>query len=148
VTRPMRLAIVCATAILVCGATAARAQQPPELVLTLDDAVQRALERNLDIQVERLNPQALDFNIAALEALFRPTLTSTLAQRSQVNPPTSQLNGGQRVINETTTYNAGVQQFLPGGAAATPFSGTTRATTRATSSRTSTRATRRTSPPR
>jgi outer membrane protein len=114
VTRPMRLAIACATAILACGATA-RAQQPPEFALTLDDAVRRALERNLDIQVERLNPQALDFNIAALEAVFRPTLTSTLAQRSQVNPPTSQLNGGQRVVNETTTYNAGVQQFLPWG---------------------------------
>jgi outer membrane protein len=42
-------------------------------------------------------------------------VTSTVAQRSQVNPPTSQLNGGQRVSNETVTYNAGLVQDLPWG---------------------------------
>jgi hypothetical protein len=41
---------------------------PPEpgarIDLTLTDAVQRSLERNLDISVERLNPQSFDFSIA------------------------------------------------------------------------------------
>ena len=86
-----------------------------EVMLTVDEAVQRALERNLDIQVERLNPQALDFTLAGLRSLYHPTLTTTIGQRSQVNPPTSQLNGGQRVTNDTLTYNAGVQQLLPWG---------------------------------
>ena len=44
--------------------------------LTLADAVQRALERNLDISVERLNPQTFDFSIAALQANYRPNFTS------------------------------------------------------------------------
>lgn len=102
--------------LLTCGALPVHAQQQaPEVNLTLDEAVQRALERNLDIQVERLNPQAIDFALAALRSSFHPTITSTLGQRSQVNPPTSQLNGGQRVSNTTTTYNTGIEQFVPWG---------------------------------
>jgi outer membrane protein len=93
--------------------TASAAQEAVNL--TLDEAVQHALERNLDIQVERLNPQAIDLTLAGLQALYHPTLTTTFGQRSQVNPPTSQLNGGQRVTNDTVTYNAGMQQLLPWG---------------------------------
>jgi outer membrane protein len=87
----------------------------PAVDLGLDDAVQRALERNLDISVERLNPQTFDLSIAALEAAFRPTLTSTFGQQSRAVLPTSQLVGGDRVVNETLTYNAGVSQALPWG---------------------------------
>src|SRR5262245_28048520 len=34
--------------------------------LTLDGAVERALDRNLDLAVERLTPQTYDFSLAAL----------------------------------------------------------------------------------
>ena len=51
--------------------------------LTLDDAVMRALDRNLDIAVERLNPEVQDFNIARLRNAYKPTLTSTVFTRSQ-----------------------------------------------------------------
>src|SRR5262245_15695423 len=33
--------------------------------VTLDQATERALERNLDLAVERLNPRTFDFSIAA-----------------------------------------------------------------------------------
>jgi outer membrane protein TolC len=87
----------------------------PTRSLTLDEAVSLAIERNLDIAVERLNPQAFDLSIAATKAAFLPTLTSTLGQNNQVQLPTSQLIGGQRVTNETLTYNAGVGQNVPWG---------------------------------
>jgi hypothetical protein len=83
--------------------------------LTLDDAVMRALDRNLDIAVERLNPEVQDFNIARLRNAYKPTLTSTVFTRSQVQPPTNQLNGGNIVTNDNATYNAGVGQALPWG---------------------------------
>lgn len=83
--------------------------------LRLTDAVELALRQNLDIAVERLNPQAVDFQLAGLRNGFRPVATSVIGQRSQVNPPTNQLNGGQRVTNDTTTYNFGVAQTLPWG---------------------------------
>ena len=50
--------------------------------LTLDEATARALERNLELAVERLNPQTFDLNIARLEAAYRPTLTSQFGQRA------------------------------------------------------------------
>src|ERR1051325_711914 len=83
--------------------------------LTLDDAVMRALDRNLDIAVERLNPEVQDLNIARLRNAYKPTLTSTIFQQSRVQPPTNQLNGGNIVSNDTSTYNAGIVQALPFG---------------------------------
>src|SRR5689334_10658734 len=89
--------------------------------LTLDEATARALERNLDIAVERLNPQTFDLNIARIRAAYRPTATSTIGQLSRVQPPTSTLNGGSIVDNTTTTYNTGLQQLVPWGGGAFAF---------------------------
>lgn len=86
--------------------------------LRLADAVELALKQNLDIAVERLNPDAVAFQLAGLKNSYRPSATSTLGQRSQVNPPTNQLNGGQRVTNDTTTYNFGLSQLVPWGGGA------------------------------
>ena len=83
--------------------------------LTLDEATARALERNLELAVERLNPQTFDLNIARLDAAYRPTLTSVVGQRALVRPPTNQLNGGNIVQDDTTTYNAGIAQALRWG---------------------------------
>jgi outer membrane protein TolC len=87
----------------------------PNVELTLDEATARALERNLEIAVERLNPQAQALNLARIQASYRPTLTSLFSSRSQVQPPTSQLNGGTIVSNDQLQYNAGVSQALPWG---------------------------------
>ena len=87
----------------------------PNVELTLDDATARALERNLDIAVERLNPQLQDLNLARIRAAYRPTATSAIGHRAVVNPPTSQLNGGLIVQNDTSTYNGGVSQALRWG---------------------------------
>jgi outer membrane protein len=89
--------------------------------LTLDEATARALERNLDIAVERLNPQTFDLNIARLRAAYRPLATSTIGQLSRVQPPTSTLNGGSIVDNTTTTYNSGLSQQVPWGGGAVAF---------------------------
>ena len=83
--------------------------------LRLDEAVELALAQNLDIAVERLSPQVTDFQIAGLRGAYRPVANSSFGQRGQVNPPTNQLNGGQRVENDTTTYNFGVSKIVPWG---------------------------------
>ncbi|HUU35028.1 MAG TPA: TolC family protein, partial [Vicinamibacterales bacterium] len=83
--------------------------------LRLMDAVELALAQNLDIAVERLNPEAAGYQLAGLRTGYRPVASSVVGQRSQVIPPTNQLNGGQRVTNDSTTYNFGVAQSLPWG---------------------------------
>jgi outer membrane protein TolC len=92
--------------------------------LTLADAVQRALERNLDISVERLNPQSFDFSLAALEANYRPTLTSTFGMRSQSQFPRSQTAGvasGATLVTETLTGNTGLTQNVKWGGGSWAF---------------------------
>ena len=83
--------------------------------LTLDDSTQRALERNLDIAVERLNPQTYDFSIAALDANYKPTLTSNFSTRSQTSFSRSQTAGGDVLVTETITNNYGIAQNMRWG---------------------------------
>jgi outer membrane protein TolC len=83
--------------------------------LTLDEATTRALERNLDIAVERLNPQTFDFSIAALDASYLPTFTSNLGLRSQSQFPRSQTAGADMLVTETFTGNSGIAQNVKWG---------------------------------
>lgn len=111
---------VAARADAVSAANQTRPTAPPlpagtTVDLTLQEATTRALERNLELAVERLNPQTFDLNIARIQAAFRPTMTSQIGQRAFVQPPTNQLNGGTIVQNDTTTYNAGIVQNLKWG---------------------------------
>lgn len=98
------------------------ASAPTTVALTLDAAVELALARNLDIAVERLNPQLEDIAVASAQAFYSPTLTSTLSQRQSSNAPTNQLQvstGGGGVISKTFTYNGGLVQNLPWGGSVT-----------------------------
>src|SRR5262245_34174657 len=83
--------------------------------LTLDTATQRALERNLDIAVERLNPQTYDFSLAALDATYKPTLTSNFSTRSQTAFARSQTAGGDVLVTDTITNNYGLTQNMRWG---------------------------------
>jgi outer membrane protein len=93
---------------------AATAQETgrPVRELRLSEVVQLALEKNLDISVERLNPQGVDLQIAAIRNGYKPVATSTVGQRDQVRLPNSLLNGGTQVNNTTTTYNFGLAQTV------------------------------------
>jgi outer membrane protein TolC len=78
--------------------------------LRVDDAVAMALEKNLDIQVAKLEPQSVDFQVAGLRNTYLPVFNSTLGLRDQYQLPTSTLNGGTKVNNGTRTFNFGVAQ--------------------------------------
>lgn len=87
----------------------------PSVDLTIDEAVARALERNLDIAVERLTPQTFDFQLAGIRSAYTPTVTGLVGQNNVVQLPTSQLVGGQRVSQDAGTYNFGLTQRTPWG---------------------------------
>ena len=80
--------------------------------LTLEAAVQRAIDNNLDIVVERLNPQTFDLTLAGLYAVYHPTATSRYGRNDNVRLPTNLLNPGTPNIS-TMTYNAGMTQAMP-----------------------------------
>ncbi len=81
--------------------------------LRLEEAVALALEKTLDIQVARLEPQSVDFQVAGFRNTFQPVLASTVGQRDLFQLPTRTINGGTRVSQATTTYNASITQEVP-----------------------------------
>ena len=87
----------------------------PSIDLTLDDAIARALERNLDLAVQRLTPQVFDLNLAQQLSAYRPTLDSNLSSSSRTNPSSTQLDGGESVISDTATFNGGLTQRVQWG---------------------------------
>jgi outer membrane protein TolC len=101
------------------GATAAAADTRPVLSLSLDEAIRLALDRNLDIAVQRLNPQTFDYAIAGLHATYRPTLVSQVSQNSNTNPNTSRISGGagagSGVRLASNQFNGGLSQNMRWG---------------------------------
>ena len=101
------------------AATPAATDARPVLRLSLDEAVKFALDRNLDIAVQRLNPEINDIAISSIRSVYHPSLTSTVFNQSQTNPATSTIAGsntpGEPIVNGTATYNAGIAQSIPWG---------------------------------
>jgi outer membrane protein len=84
--------------------------------LSLDDAIQLALAHNLDIAVQRLNPQTYDLSLANLRSAYRPTFATTLSRQSQTTPSTQTISGaavGQGIVAGSTVYNGSLIQSLP-----------------------------------
>jgi outer membrane protein len=81
--------------------------------LRLEEAVTLALEKNLDIQVAKLEPQSVDFQIAGFKNQFRPVVGSTVGMRDNYQLPTRTINGGTRVSQGTATYNGSIAQEVP-----------------------------------
>ncbi len=88
----------------------------PTQSLTIDEAVQRALDSNIDLVVARLNPQIQNLSIAQTRGVYRPTVTSSLGDNWSRSQPTSQLSGGTStstgVQNGTYSWAAGLSQAL------------------------------------
>ena len=88
----------------------------PTTNLTIDEAVKRALDSNIDLVVGRLNPQIQDLANAQTRGVYRPTLTSSFGDNFQRSQPTSQLSGGTSLSSgiESGTYSwaAGLSQAL------------------------------------
>ena len=86
-----------------------------QIDLSLDEAIALALERNLDIAVERLNPQLMDLQIAQVNAAYQPTLATSFTNSSRTNPSSSQLDGGQAVVQDTQIVDTSISQAVPWG---------------------------------
>jgi outer membrane protein TolC len=81
--------------------------------MTLNDAISRALEMNLDIQTARLNPTIQQYSLTAAEAAFSPTFNTTLGYDNSSNQSTSQLDGGNRTSTKRQTLNTSLSKSLP-----------------------------------
>ena len=83
--------------------------------LSLDDAVKRALENNLDIQVAKYDPDAASLSIKQAQGAFDTLLTSTLRDARNTSQATNVFAGAQSVTTDTKTWNFGATQPLKTG---------------------------------
>ncbi len=81
--------------------------------ITLDDAIARALELNLDIQSARLGPQIQRYALQAAESVFGPTLSSSYGYNNATNQSTSQLDGGAQTSTQRQTFNTSISKTMP-----------------------------------
>jgi len=73
--------------------------------LTLEQATDLALEKNLDLKAQRLAPQAVDYQLQAARAAFNPRFTSSYNYNNSSQPNNSTLETG------LTTITSKRQQF-------------------------------------
>jgi len=85
--------------------------------LTVDEAVQTALENNLGVQVARIDPAIHDLDVAGARAAWFPSFTTTLQGASTDTPSNSFLSGAQgpKTSDARVNTNVGVGQTLPWG---------------------------------
>jgi outer membrane protein len=71
--------------------------------LRLEEAIGLALENNLGIRRERLNPEIQRSALRAARSAFGPTLSASLGHNSATTQSTSQLDGGTLINTERNT---------------------------------------------
>jgi len=94
------------------SASAQTPAPPSTLRLTVDDAVKMALDHNVDLSADRLDPQISDTRVAAAAGAFKPTFNTNVNRNNQLQPPSSFLIP-TATRNDVVTSNAGVAQRLP-----------------------------------
>ena len=106
------------------AAAQAAAQSGGDIVrrISVDDEVKLALEQNLGIRIQRLDPQIQDMGVAQAQSAWAPNFTSALQRNSQVQQSTNALAGGATSVdNGTLGTQIGLNQTLPWGGS---YSGT------------------------
>ena len=91
--------------------------------LSLRDAIERALEVNLNVQSAQLDPDIQAYALDVAQSAFAPTLGGTFAYNNSTNQSVSQLDGGNQISSERFTANGSLSQPLPwyGGQLALAF---------------------------
>ena len=85
----------------------------PRVDLSIEEAVARARDKNIDIGVARITPRLTDFTIAGLEASYRLNLTSSgNNQRSTQLPRLTTQGISSPTTSMSEAWNAGIAQNL------------------------------------
>jgi outer membrane protein len=92
--------------------TAQQPAAPSTLRLSVDDAVMMALDHNVDLSAERLDPQISDTEVAAAAGVFKPTFNTSVNRNDQLQAPASFLIP-TATRTDAVTSSAGVSQSLP-----------------------------------
>jgi outer membrane protein len=87
----------------------------PTTKLTLDQAVQSALEQNLNLQVQRIEPRISDYSLAQAHTAWLPSLSTSFSYNNAQAPIDLSYLGTTASVNASnfTNVSTGVGQLLP-----------------------------------
>jgi outer membrane protein len=110
--------------------------KPPEVPgtavreLTLEEAIQLALDKNLSLQAAKLNPQLADYSLQSARAAFLPRYTSRYSYSNSTTPINDRLQGVDSETSSTQNYDGTFAQLLPwyGGNLSANFTNSRRGT--------------------
>lgn len=128
--RTVATALSAAATVFVFGAGPVRAQTAPAPMatvgvtapqpsgpvrrLSIQEAVALALEQNIDLQVDRIDPQVQDLSVSVARSNWTPALFSNFSTRNQSNPSQDIFSGSATSITDARlTTQVGVQQLVP-----------------------------------
>ncbi len=81
--------------------------------MSLDEAIERALQANLNIQSVRLTPTLQAFAYRQARTAFNPALSANVGYNNSSNLSTSQLDGASTITNERLSLNTSLTQPIP-----------------------------------
>ena len=91
-------------------------QAGAELVLTLEDAMRMAIERNLELELEALNTEIANFDYLGSWGAFDPIASLSASMRDSESQGSSGLSGGDVVSSDTQSLSGGLNvPFTTGG---------------------------------
>ena len=98
-------------------APAPQAPAGPVQRLSMEEAIKLALENNLSLRVERMNPDLSALAIEQAKTAWTPNLTSAMTNSSRTSPISGFFSGAtDKLINQSFSANVGANQLLPWGA--------------------------------
>ena len=83
--------------------------------LTLQRAIELALENNLEIQVQQFTPEIVESDVTFEKARFEPLFAANLNTNDSISPPRSALEGAGQVLAEAYDFNFNFSQLLQTG---------------------------------
>lgn len=86
-----------------------------KLELSLEDAIEVALERNLGLIVSRFNDADAELDLEQTFGLYDLTATAELAATGEASPSVSVLGGADVSTTDTETWNFGLNQLIMTG---------------------------------
>jgi outer membrane protein TolC len=101
----------------IAAAQAPQAPAGPVRQLGMEDAIKLALENNLSLRVERINPQLQDLSIEQAKTAWTPNLTAAMNNSSRTSPISGFFSGAtDKLVRDAFSTNVGANQLLPWGA--------------------------------
>lgn len=85
------------------------------LTLSLEDCVVKALKNNLQIAVERYNPELADVSLTRAKELFMPRFDLNYGTQKTENPPYWWIQGANTLVTKYKDYGLSIVQQIPTG---------------------------------